>query len=96
MISVVEDTYENTPFFMVNCISECYIKKAQKHCGCTPWDYPPIPESGRDDKHTKICDLFGHSCFEVLFRLDLLKNVKNAVTLVVMSLSIQYLLKKRP
>ena len=45
-----------------NCLSECYIREAMKHCDCIPWDYP-IPYELVYIQSINICDFYGNSCF---------------------------------
>ena len=49
--------------FRTNCISECYISKAQHQCGCIPWDYPPINKNDSYGKSHRLCGFYGNSCF---------------------------------
>ena len=39
---------------------KCQIKAASTFCGCTPWNYPHIGKS-------RVCDTYGHKCFEKVF-----------------------------
>ena len=43
------------------CLLECKIKEVESICNCVPWSYPS--ENG-----TKICDYFGHRCFDYQMR----------------------------
>lgn len=49
-------------FIRSNCISDCYIETAMKHCSCIPWDYPTPTNSNISDT-IMICDFYGNSCF---------------------------------
>ena len=41
------ETSEGTEFMnkysQTGCIYQCYLEKAAKLCGCTPWYYPRVP-----------------------------------------------------
>ena len=39
-----------------NCLFECKIKVAKKHCSCVPWNYPATQQD-------KVCNIFGNVCF---------------------------------
>ena len=60
-----------------NCISDCYIVSAMRHCDCIPWDYPALSESNFT-KSARICDFYGNSCFNSYIENGLAEGCKQS------------------
>ena len=60
--------------FRANCIAECYTEKALAYCGCVPWDYNPIEQQTQPGP--RICDFYGHSCFNSFLEKGLASTCK--------------------
>jgi len=43
---------------------ECHLKNAIKQCGCTPWDYPPLPDYG----DIPLCHYSQTGCFKLAMK----------------------------
>ena len=53
-----------------NCKYECYIKEAESHCKCIPWDFM------HQNAQAKECDVFGRTCF-----FNVLENTSKSIDL---------------
>ncbi len=48
-------------YTQAGCLFECKLQKAERTCGCVPWDYPQLPEPAL------VCSKNGENCFQAEF-----------------------------
>ena len=68
-------SYDHLFYYRSNCMSDCYIISAMRHCDCIPWDYPTLPKSNLTNS-PRICDFYGKSCFNSYIENDLPERCK--------------------